>query len=158
MIRAATIDDLEQLAVLYKELMIYHHKLDPEKYEIPDDRACEKKFRVYFDYCDDDRIPKLICHDTGGIIDGYALYMVCVLYDGNEKLFGTLSIEQIVVSESVRRKGIGSEIMRGLLKIASENDCDTLDIKVHANNDMAKQFYKKIGLVPKSINMEMRLN
>lgn len=48
--------------------------------------------------------------------------------------------------------------MRELINIAKENDCDTLDIKVRAENSTARRFYEKIGLVPKSINMEMRLN
>ena len=43
MIRKATMDDLKPLAELYKELMIYHNKLDPQKYETPDEMPAKRK-------------------------------------------------------------------------------------------------------------------
>lgn len=160
MIRAATLDDLKPLAELYKELMIYHNSLDPEGFKIPDDATCEKKVKYHLDNADNDSIPKLICHDTNGIVDAYALYEIFTPYLNGKKLFEadpSISIEQIIVSENARRKGIGTELIHGLLDIAKKDLCTALYIKVHANNDSARQFYEKLGLVPKSINMEMRL-
>lgn len=153
MIRVATIDDLEQLAALYKELMIYHHKLDPEKYEIPDDIACEKKMRFFAE----DTIFKTICHETDKIIDGFLVYILLASHSTKENPNGFVTVNNIVVAENARRKGIGTELMNEIKKMAKENFCDTIAIDVHIDNDIARKFYEKLGMIPTTIHMEKRI-
>lgn len=104
MIREATVDDLKPLAALYKDLMIYHNKFDPKEYKIPDNAASEKRIRYYLEN-DDERVPKIICHDTNGMVDGYAVYAVCNSYLGDKKIIGALAVEQIMVAENAQQKG-----------------------------------------------------
>ena len=156
MIREAVIDDLDTLARLYKELMTYHHGLDPIKFKLPNDKACEKKMRQFIeDNTAKYGMFKTIGHVTNDVVDGYAIYYS--IFDKSTEIpNGAFMINHLFVTETARRKGIGTELMRGLLKLAKDNNCEALSIDVHVNNDIARQFYEKLGLIPKSINMEMR--
>lgn len=160
MIREAVIDDLEALAKLRIELKVYHHDLDPYEYTIPTEEGSKSKIKFYLEHADDKRISRFICHEGNGVIDAYAKYEIFTPYVGGEKIAdfdGHISIEEIMVSESSRRKGIGTELIHKLCEIAKENDCTSLYLSTHAENYGAHQFYKKLGLVPKSIRMEKRL-
>ncbi len=64
--------------------------------------------------------------------------------------FGALEHEyvgifDIVVDEMMRGKGIGKEIVVGILGKAQELDVKTAYLQVIANNDIAKNLYKKLG-------------
>lgn len=161
MIREAVIEDLEALAGLYKELKTYHHNLDPEGFKIPSDDVAKKRIGYYLEHSDNDRRPKYICHETDGVVDAYAFYEVFSPYIDGEKIAdidGSVSIQEIVVSENSRRQGIGTELIHRLYEIAKENHCGSMYVGAHADNYGAQQFYKKFGLVPKSINMEMKID
>ena len=160
MIREAAHDDLEALAKLRIELKVYHHDLDPYEYTIPTEDGSKNKIKFYLEHVDDKRISKFICHEENGVIDAYAMYEIFTPYIGKEKIAdfdGHISIEEIMVSENSRRKGIGTELIHRLCEIAKENDCTSLCLSAHAKNYGARKFYAKLGLVPKSITMEMRL-
>lgn len=161
MIREAAINDKKTLAALYKELMVYHNRLAPQKYKIPDDEACEKRFDFVLNkdnYRGLRNEPFLLCYEENGIVNAYAYLEIYETYffDGT-KYGGFAVIEEIIVSEKFRRSGIGTELIREVCALAKEHHCETLGVKVRANNDGARKFYEKIGLLPESIEMEMRL-
>lgn len=159
MIREATPNDVKALSALYKELMTYHNELDPEKYAIPDDEACEMKMRTRIDLSFEKYgMIKFLCHESDGILDAYAIHMACSLCGTVEKSDGFLSIEELIVHKNAQRKGIGSELVCELIRIAKEKHCETIDLNVYINNESAKRFYEKNGLLPKLIKMEMRLD
>lgn len=149
MIRQATIDDLSALAALYKELTISDHELRPDRSEIPDDAACEKRVRKYLN---SGGFFGVICHEDDGMIGGYAAYMITTAATG-----GSLVIVNVFVAEGSRRKGIGTELLNGIFDIARENGCDTVTADTLPENAAALGFYKKMGLVPCSVHLEKRI-
>lgn len=155
MIRQATNDDLGALAALYKVLMISDHGLRPDKFVIPDDAECEKRIRKYLNT---DSFFGVICHEDGGIIDGYASYLTITATSDAIKAGGFLVIANLVVAEGSRRKGIGTELLNRLFGLAKELHCATVTLDTLPENAAALSFYKKMGLVPSSIHLEKRID
>lgn len=58
---------------------------------------------------------------------------------------GYIGIFDIVVEEMMRGKGIGKEIVLGILGTAQKLDVKTAYLQVIANNIVAKNLYKKLG-------------
>ncbi|MCH5206900.1 MAG: GNAT family N-acetyltransferase [Oscillospiraceae bacterium] len=156
MIREATVDDLKPLAELYKELMIYHNRIDPQSYKIPDDVACEEKIKGFIED-PQFNIFRVICHETDNIIDGFAVYILLNGHSSEEDPNGFISINDLFVAENARRKGIGTELINTMLKLAKEKCCNSVTIDVNIDNDSARKFYEKMGMKPKSIHMEKRI-
>lgn len=152
MIRQATLDDLKALTGLYKELMTYHHDLDP-KNKIPTDEKCLDDVKSFFEL----DIFEIICHESNGIIDGMVVYIIANPKVTAENRCGSLIINDLIVTEKSRGQGIGTEMLNELFNIAKEKYCDSAVLEVHTLNDSAKKFYEKVGLLPRSIKLEKRL-
>ncbi len=58
---------------------------------------------------------------------------------------GCVGIFDIVVEESMRRRGIGEGIVRGILERAREQGAKTAYLQVMVNNAAAMNLYRKIG-------------
>jgi GNAT superfamily N-acetyltransferase len=58
-----------------------------------------------------------------------------------------LYLEDLYVKPHLRGKGIGLELLKHLAKIAAERGCARLEWGVLDWNDLAIQFYKKLGAV-----------
>ncbi len=54
-------------------------------------------------------------------------------------------IENICVSDSIRRKGIGKALMQHMINVAQKNNASTIYLEVRAANDPAKSLYTKMG-------------
>ena len=155
MIRKATEDDLKPLVELYKQFMIYHNKLDPQSYKVPSDSACENRIKYYF-VGSSYNYDSVLCHETDNVIDGFVIYRL-FSYDTSEGPDGSVYIYNIFVAENARRKGIGTELINELFKLAKENHCSRVAIDVSIHNDTARKLYEKMGMIPISIHMEKRI-
>ena len=63
-------------------------------------------------------------------------------------------IEELVVEERYRARGIGGRLMQALLKRAEEMDCKELCLAVMPENEQAIRFYKRHGLVEQALFLE----
>ncbi|MBL7543948.1 MAG: GNAT family N-acetyltransferase [Bdellovibrionaceae bacterium] len=54
-------------------------------------------------------------------------------------------IDDLVVSETVRSKGLGGELLKYAEGVAKENNCDTLRLCTGIENDRGVKFYEKSG-------------
>lgn len=153
MIRKATLDDLEPLAALYKELMIFHNGFDPEKFKIPDDKEALEKMTDTLN----ESMYKVICHETDGAVDGYVSFLVLAKDSTAENPNRLLLVNDLIVAEKSRRKGIGTALLDELNSIAAEKYCNIIQIDVHQKNCGAKAFYEKCGLIPQTIKLEKRI-
>lgn len=155
MIRKATVDDIKQLASLYKELMIYHHKLDPVNFIIPDEGECENKIKEKMEL---EQFFSIICHETDGLIDGCAIYLALPgKRDAENSSEGSVILYDLIVSEISRQRGIGTELINEVIRIAKENGCSSVVLDVNNVNIEAQKFYEKIGFTPTTIQMRKRL-
>ena len=155
MIRKATMDDLKPLAELYKEFKTYHNKLDPQHFNVPSDSACENKMKFFLKDSPFNH-DSVLCHETDNVIDGFVSYSLHS-YETTEGPDGSVTVYNIFVAENARRKGIGTELINELYRLAKENSCKFVFLDVHIENIAAQKFYEKMGLKPKSINMEKRI-
>ena len=155
MIREATMDDLKPLAELYKEFRIYLNRLDPQDFDVPDDSSCENIVKYLLEKSPYN-FERVLCHETNNVIDGFVSYSMHS-HGPAEGPDGRVSIYDIFVVENARRKGIGTELFNELYRLAKEKSCKFVWLDVHFENIAAQKFYEKMGLKPKSINMEKRI-
>ena len=66
-------------------------------------------------------------------------------------------MEDLCVDESYRRRGVGTELFREAAAQARQRGAETLELMVWSFNTSAIEFYRRMGLMPRSIIMEQKL-
>jgi ribosomal-protein-alanine N-acetyltransferase len=81
----------------------------------------------------------------------YAYYLVG-LWEGRVVAYGGIwivanegHITNVAVHPEFRGRGIGEELMRGLLSLALEQNAESVSLEVRPSNTVAKSLYKKLG-------------
>ena len=62
-------------------------------------------------------------------------------------------IEDVVVDESVRRRGIGEALSREALRIAKDNGARTVDLTSRPSRKAANRLYQRLGFKPRETNV-----
>ena len=151
--RWATAEDSKALVTLWEELHRYHVGINPERHKMPNEyffADMMKNFLGSEDYA-------VILHETAGNTDAYAVLFVDEFDNPDEHTRKVCFIEHFMVTESTRGQGIGTALFREIREYARAEKCDFIRLGVNAKNPTAIEFYKKMGLIPQSINMEMKL-
>lgn len=68
-----------------------------------------------------------------------------------------LFIEDICVDKNYKRKGIGRLLFNKIIKIAKENNIDSIELNVWSFNSDAIKFYENMGMTPKNIKYEYKM-
>lgn len=121
--------DMEELLNLYKELTSYENNL-------------EESVRIYEDMLNDDKYILLVAKEDNKIV-GSALGITCLLIGLEGKRF--LVIEDVIVRNELRGKGIGKLLMSELDKFAVENNCAYSILVSSGKRVDAHHFYEKLG-------------
>ena len=66
-------------------------------------------------------------------------------------------IDEFCVEESLRRHGIGTQMLSEIKVLAKAFGCTDLQLSVYPQNDDAVGFYQKNGLMIQDIKMQMKL-
>ena len=66
----------------------------------------------------------------------------------------TYFIDDIVVDNNFRRKGIGKALYEYLLDIAKSDNVDSIELNVWAFNKSALKFYESLGMTVKNMKLE----
>lgn len=140
-IRKGTKEDLPQVLELIRELAEYERA--PQEV----DNSVE---RMEADGFGPDKVFDFLVADEEGKIRGIALYYWSYSTWKGKCMY----LEDLVVTESYRRYGIGQLLFNELIQIAKEKDARRLSWQVLEWNEPAIRFYKKIGadLDPEWIN------
>ena len=69
----------------------------------------------------------------------------------------TLYIDDLCVDENCRGRHVGKLLYEHACRFAREQGCQTVTLNVWCGNDSAMAFYEKMGLKPRKIYMETRL-
>jgi ribosomal protein S18 acetylase RimI-like enzyme len=77
-----------------------------------------------------------------------------VLYTDRSEYTDTIYLRQILVDASMRRKGVGREVIRILLKEIWPKD-KRITVGVLQNNQAAIAFYQAIGFHPYAVELEL---
>lgn len=131
-IRAATIDDVGLLRTLIRELAEYERELD----------LCviEEADLARDGFGPDPRFRALIA-EWNGKTAGYALF-----FDFYSTWTGRgLFLEDLLVREPFRSRGIGKELLATVARIAVEENCYGVHWEVLDWNEKAIEFYKSLG-------------
>jgi len=71
---------------------------------------------------------------------------------------GEIYVEAVAVSESVRGKGIGTQLFRSFFRLAKENDYKEITLYVIGSNKRAKALYERLGFETRKIEKIWPLN
>ena len=94
------------------------------------------------------------------------VFLACYLEDGDSRTFAGMAsgrieqkpygfekwlyVDEIDTCSNLRKQGVGTALMKKLMEIAEERDCDEVWLGAEANNSLANSFYK--SLEPDSID------
>lgn len=148
-LRAAGPDDAAAIALLIKELANFE-KLAGEA--SPDAENLAKHLKRHAS----PRIEAILAVDTESKeAVGFALFFP------NYSTFLTrwgIYLEDLYVKPAYRGKGVGLALLKMIASLAVERGCERVDWSVLDWNDLAIQFYRKIGAVEMRDWSTMRLN
>jgi ribosomal protein S18 acetylase RimI-like enzyme len=95
-----------------------------------------------------------------------------LLAEKNQKVVGLLSysirpdlwhaaiccfIEEIVVEESERGQGIGTELIQSVMEKMKASDCAEITLIVDSENTAAERLYKRLGIDEEAVCLEKHL-
>lgn len=153
MIRKATIDDVKQLAVLFRQLHEYHIRIAPESYRTPFPQYYELEMQSFLE----DRELEILISEEKGAICAYAVYRIFDPEKAERTPARICYIEHFTVAEEHRRSGIGTELFEAVKCFALERGCDRIQLGAAAANSEALRFYEKQGMIPRTIRLELTL-
>jgi len=131
-IRMTVKEDMPELAILYKQFWNEDSSI----------KLMESKF---IDLQENPNYIFLSALEENHLI-GSVLGIICEELYGECKPF--LLIEDLIVDQKYRRKGIGKALMFEIEKIALENDCYQILLITHNDRTDAIAFYESLGFNP----------
>ncbi len=152
MVRTADINDLERLTELFVELHRHHVEIKPETFIMPEREWFSGRISEILA----DKEQTVLVYDNGGI-KAYAVVKILDVNSEEKRPRRVCYVDCFAVSENCRRMGIGAELLGAVKAFGRENGCTSVQLGVSACNTDAVKFYEKMGLVPRTIQMEERL-
>lgn len=153
MIRQAVSGDIPRLAELFRQLHRHHVEIKPEAFRMPEDWWFTERIRGILE----DGESAVLVHESGGELNGYAVVKVMEVDTADKYPRRMCYIDCFAVAENARRQGIGTALFEEVKRFALEHDCTSVQLGVTACNTGAVEFYGKMGLTPRTIQMEMKV-
>lgn len=145
-IREATINDVDKgLLSVFIEGYRYHQNGRPDVFaNISDDVLKEDLINNL------NRLSTIVIFD-GDTIVGYLSYLI------KENHSKKLHVDQLIISENYRGKGLGKKLMDEVKNIALKNNCDRIELDCWMFNKSAIAMYEHIGFDRQRIMFELPL-
>lgn len=153
MIRNADFNDSERLTELFMQLHRHHVEIKPETFIMPERGWFSGRISEILN----DNGQTVIVYESGGVINGYAVVKITDVNTEDKRPRRMCYIDCFAVSENCRRQGIGTELFNAVKAFGRENSCTSVQLGVSAYNTDAVAFYEKMGLAPRTIQMEEKL-
>ena len=146
-IREATIEDINKgLLEVFIEGYRFHQNGRPDIFaDLSDD---ELKNDLIHNF---DRLKTIVILNKDKIV-GYLSYKI------KKHHTSKLDVDQLVILEQYRRKGLGKKLMEESQKIAIENGCNRIELNCWLFNENALAMYEHIGFATQRIIYEMKIN
>ena len=146
MIREATINDINNgLLEVFIEGYRYHQKGRPDVFSNLTDEQLKEDLMNNFE-----RLSTIVILDEGKVV-GYLSYVI------KEKHTKKLDVDQLVILEAYRGKGLGKKLMEEAKNIAIKNKCNRIELNCWMFNKDALGMYEHIGYKKQRIMYEMDL-
>ena len=151
-IRPARPDDLEGLVRLWVEFMDYHTELDPHHVR---SEGAERSWADYISGLVADDAWCVLVADLDRSLVGYAVatvqaYPPIVV----QREYGFL--QEIAVTESWRRRGIGRRLYRAAEAWLRSRAVPQIQVRVNWNNDASRAFWEREGYGPSVLTLAKR--
>jgi diamine N-acetyltransferase len=154
-IRKADIGDVQNIQDLYAQLDRHHAELLPNIF-----RPIEEKARpngLIQEWIDRDDADYLVA-----VLDGQIVGFINLQYSAHPKYpvfqeHGFAAIENTIVDDAHRNKGIGAALFAAAITWATKRDLQYMQTTVWHENTVAREFYSKHGLRPLSQRLELDL-
>ena len=145
-IREATLNDFDKgLLKVFIEGNRYHQNGRPDIFANISDNDLKHDLIENFD-----RLNTIVILEDESIV-GYLSYKI------KEKHTKKLDVDQLVILEQYRGKGLGKKLMDEAKKIAIDNGCDRIELNCWMFNENALAMYEHIGYNRQRIIYEMEL-
>lgn len=153
-IRRAVSSDIPELQRLLLQVGGVHHQIRPDIFR----SGCLK-------YTNED-LAELLADEERPVwcaMDGETMLGYCFCqwrtFRGSTALTDRteLYIDDLCVDENSRGHGVAKTLYDHVVTVARERHCNFITLNVWCGNDRAMRFYEKMGLVPRSITMDMKL-
>ena len=155
LIRRATTEDMEGLNKLLMQVLMVHHYGRPDLFKPNAKKYTDEEL---IEIIKDDTAPIFVGVDENDDVLGYAFCKFIQHVDNNILTdVKTLYIDDLCVDEDRRGMHIGKQLYEYVLDFAKKHDCYNVTLNVWSCNENAMEFYKKCGLVPQKVGMEVIL-
>ena len=145
-IREATLNDIDKgLLNVFIEGYRYHQNGRPDIFANITNEELKNDLIQNFD-----RLTTIVILEDESII-GYLSYKI------KKRHTGKLDVDQLVILEQYRGKGLGKKLMDEVRKIAIEEGCDRIELNCWLFNENALNMYEHIGYKRQRIIYEMNL-
>lgn len=146
MIREVSLEDIDNgLLEVYIEGYRHHHNGRPDIFL---DLSFEQLRKDLIENLD--RLSTIVYIENDRVV-GYLSYVI------KKRHTKKLDVDQLVVKDGLRGKGIGKKLMEEAKKIATDNDCDRIELNCWNFNKNALAMYEHIGYKKQRIMYEMKL-
>lgn len=152
MIRKAVSEDIPRIAELFRQLHGHHVGIKPESFRMPEDEWFIERISGILG---DGEAVILVSDD--GELNGYAVIKIIDVNTEDKYPRRMCYIDCFAVAENARRQGIGTALFEGVKEFAREHDCTSVQLGVAACNTGAVEFYGRMGLTPRTIQMEIKI-
>jgi ribosomal protein S18 acetylase RimI-like enzyme len=143
--------DIEAILNLAFEFEEYLDDLDPP----PDSEKVSRETmqKVLMDGFSDPKHAILVAEDEGEVIGFSDIWVYPEVIHGGNSAY----LNNIFISKEYQRKGIGSQLLREIIKKARDMEAVALHISVLPKNVIAQNFYRKNGITWEIKMYEMHL-
>lgn len=151
-IRRAKAKDIDRMIDLLQQVLEIHAEIRPDIFI---SGSTKYKRDELVEMIQDEQKPIYVATDDGDNLIGYAF---CQIKDypasNNTHPFRSLYIDDLCVDETCRGQHIGEALFEHMKAEAKRLDCYEVGLNVWAGNTKAEKFYEKMGMKPRSTQME----
>ena len=153
-IRNADIRDIPGMIELLKQVGEVHHVIRPDIFRSGALKYTENDLT---ELLKDPSRPIFVAVE-GRFVLGYCF---CIHRDYEGSGVSTdrkeIYIDDLCVDEGRRGQGVAKALYNHVCGYARECGCSFITLNVWCGNDGAQRFYEKMGMIPRNINMEVKL-
>ena len=153
-IRNAKINDINQIIPLMLQVSEMHYS---ERKDIFKEKGVEKiKLELKCSLENNENI--LVAEENNNIVGVVILKIKIVREHINLIDRKVIWINELVVDEKLRGKGIGTKLFNETKKYAKNNKCDAVELNCWEFNEKALRFYERCGMNTQRRIMELKIN
>ena len=140
-IRTITLSDLDKIYELLNKL--YENKLKYKQFE-----------EIYKLKLNDENSYYIVAIEDNKIIGVLTSEIQVKLHRAKKQSF----IEDLIVDETYRNKGVGKALLQNAVNYAKNTDCEVVELTSYINNENAHRFYENNGFIKHSYKFKQYLD